>query len=31
MMTEDEFKENKKKAKENKFIEYEDDNKAKSK
>ena len=31
MMTEDEFKENKKKAKENKFIEYDDDNKAKSK
>ena len=31
MMTEDEFKDNKKKAKENKFIEYDDDNKAKSK
>ena len=31
MMTEDEFKDNKKKVNENKFIEYDDDNKAKSK
>ena len=31
MMTEDEFKGNKKKANENKFIEYDDENKARSK
>jgi hypothetical protein len=31
MITEDEFGDNKKKANENKFVEYDDDNKAKSK